>query len=147
MAEFASGPTRRIPAAADDPRSQEMTLFVGMPLVCWKSKEEKTKVILANSEMWLVAELGEEKIMLRRKLEEVDREAGKTQEEMPTLETAYSDLQGRFRPGYCITVHMSQGKRFVLELLQCSSCLLSEEGGGLWQRIPAEQKRLRRKVV
>ena len=50
--------------------------------------------------------------MLRRKLEEVDREAGKTQEEMPTLETAYSDLQGRFRPGYCITVHMSQGKTF-----------------------------------
>jgi len=56
MAEFASGPTRRIPAAADDPRSQEMTLFVGMPLVCWKSKKEKTKVILANSKMWLASE-------------------------------------------------------------------------------------------
>ena len=31
---------------------------------------------------------------------------------MPTLEMPYNELQGRFRPGYCITVHMSQGKTF-----------------------------------
>ena len=37
-------------------------------------------------------------------LEEVDREAGKTQEDMPTLEMPYSELQGRFRPGYCAHV-------------------------------------------
>ena len=40
------------------------------------------------------------------------RETGKTQEDMPTLGMPFGELQGRFRPGYCITVHMSQGKTF-----------------------------------
>ena len=104
--------TRVIPANPKDHKSQDMTLFVGIPLVCWKTKKEKKKVVFAHSEIWFVVELGEENMQLQRKLEEVDREAGKTQEDMPTLEMPYSELQGRFRPGYCITVHMSQGKTF-----------------------------------
>ena len=83
-----------------------------MPLVCWKTKKEKKKIVFANSEIWLVMELGVEKVQLQRKFEEVDREAGKTQQDMPTLEMPYGELQGYFRPGYCITVHMSQGKTF-----------------------------------
>jgi hypothetical protein len=49
---------------------------------------------------------------LQRKLEEVDHEAGKEQTDMPTAEMPLTEVQERFRPGYCITVHMSQGKTF-----------------------------------
>ena len=114
MREFSAGAaeTHLVPVNADDTRSQDMTLFVGMPLVCWKTRKIKGTVIFAHSELWLVSELGDEKVKLQRKLEEVDREARKTQEDMPTQEMPYDELQTRFRPGYCITVHMSQGKTF-----------------------------------
>ena len=114
MREFsrAAAETHLVPANAEDARSQDMTLFVGMPLVCWKTQKTKGKVIFAHSELWLVTELGDEQVKMQRKLEEVDREAGKVQEDMPTEALPYDKLQTRFRPGYCITVHMSQGKTF-----------------------------------
>ena len=114
MEAFSQGAaTKVVPKDPQDPKSQDITLFEGMPLVCYKTKKEKGHVVLAHSEIWLVAELGDDdKVTLLRKVEEVDRDAGKSQEEMPTLDMAYGELQGRFRPGYCITVHMSQGKTF-----------------------------------
>jgi hypothetical protein len=80
--------------------------------VCWKTRKDKGKVVFAHSEIWFVVALGEEKVTLRRKLEEVDRDQGKEEDDMPTLEMPYDELQGRFRPGFCITVHMAQGKTF-----------------------------------
>ena len=62
-------------------------------LVEWRFYQVEKKVVFAHSEIWLVVELGEEKMQLQRKLEEVDREAGKMQEDMPTLEMPYSELQ------------------------------------------------------
>ena len=51
-------------------------------------------------------------LTIQRRLEEVDREAWRDQSQMPTPEMLYEEVQSRFRPGYCITVHMSQGKTF-----------------------------------
>jgi hypothetical protein len=105
--------TRLVVADPSDPeRSQDITLYVGLPLVCWKTKRDKRQVSLANSEIWLVKTLGDITLCLQRLLEEVDREAGKDQSQMPTFELMYEEVQSRFRPGYCITVHMSQGKTF-----------------------------------
>jgi ATP-dependent exoDNAse (exonuclease V) alpha subunit len=105
--------TRLVDADPSDPeRSQDITLYVGLPLVCWKTKREKRVVVLANSEIWFVTALGAIQLTIQRLLEEVDREAGRDQSQMPTLEMLYEEVQSRFRPGYCITVHMSQGKTF-----------------------------------
>ena len=119
--------TRTVPAKEDDPKSQDITLFEGLPLVCCKTRKEGGKALYANSELWLVTKLNvdvqmkvkrneeemtKQGVELQRKLEEVDRETGKTQHDMPTIEMADIDLQERFRPGYCITAHKSQGKTF-----------------------------------
>jgi hypothetical protein len=104
--------TRLVPADAENPASQDILLYEGLPLVCWKTKKSKGVAVLANSEIWFVVKYDDETISLQRKLEEVDRDAGRNQEDMSTYELPTEELQVRFRPGYCITVHMSQGKTF-----------------------------------
>lgn len=112
MRAFAPAGAVLVPRQPLDPRSQDMALFVTMPLVCHKTKLVKGKVAFANSEIWIVTGFGDDTVQLQRKVEEVDREAGKAREDMPTAEVPLADVQERFRPGFCITLHMSQGKTF-----------------------------------
>ena len=78
MREFAQDAeeTRVIPANPKDPKSQDTTLFVGMPLVCWKTKRRRKGRLCALGDL-VCCGTGRGEDAIQRKLEEVDREAGK----------------------------------------------------------------------
>ena len=79
-------------------------------MICYRTQKTRGRVTCANSELYTVEVLNPESVTLRRQMEEVDRDAGRTRETMPTLDLPYDELLYRFRCGYCITVHNSQGK-------------------------------------
>ena len=57
--------TKCIPRNLSDPKSQLIIMYVDLPLVCYKTKREKKRVILANSEIWLVRSMGEITVVLQ----------------------------------------------------------------------------------
>ncbi len=102
MQHFQTGETKHVKQCPGNDFGQDMTLFVGMPLICNKTKKDGQNVIFANSTVYTVQELHDTKAVIQ----EVDLPS----EEDPAVE--YTELAARFCPGYCLTIHKSQGKTF-----------------------------------
>ena len=109
MAKFCTGKTVRIAADPKDEHSQAVAIFVGMPILVYKTCKKAEEF---NSQMWEVVELGEEGFKMRKNLEDADLDKGLGQNDMPVHETKYADFHVRCRPGFCITVYAAQGKTF-----------------------------------
>ena len=92
--------------------SQDIHLFVGLPLVCCHTKKNKGEAIFANSDIWICTAFDDTSVTIQRELGEVDREKDRAQCDMPVHTIDDEELMYRFRPGFCITVYASQGKTF-----------------------------------
>lgn len=111
MKKFApSEGTRLVPKDPDIEKSQDIVLHCGMPLLCHHTKKSAGEALFANADVWLCESYDADKVQLRRQLEDAD--GNKRQCDMPLLEVDYAELAYRFYPGYCITVHSSQGMTF-----------------------------------
>ena len=115
-------------------QTQYVKLCVGYPLVCWSTKHHNTtegKVSafgnIENSSRFEVVELRKETFIVKRVLKIAQQEKYKHRQDLmdaaenERFEFRYVDTGGTqektgfhrvFRPGFCITVHQSQGDTF-----------------------------------
>jgi hypothetical protein len=88
-----------IPAARSLPRSQDVALSVGYPLISRTNGGDQNK-----NERWVVTELGDDGFNAQRIAMEHDGDA-----EQPLVTLKYVAFHHHFEPGFCITVHAGQG--------------------------------------
>jgi len=89
-----------------DPNSQDVTLFVGMPVISRKTatknaEEEEEGHLVANNEMFTIIEINKNSIMLRSQADE-----------NKIVKNNVKSFQMNFYVAYAMTIHKSQGSTF-----------------------------------
>ena len=88
-----------IPASRFLPRSQDVTLSVGYPLISRSNDGVQNK-----NERWVVMDIGDDTFVAQRIAMEHESD-----EEQPSITVMYTKFHHHFEPGFCITVHAAQG--------------------------------------